>query len=122
MDFIKMAARVSGLDPGWYSNGREFLNNLTPIDSGKTPAEEKAGTSLPGDNPEGVNQYVGTSPQKLLAKLRSEDLTPEDKSEIEHALQIHSACTGDAIGGNVERRLGLKGPKSPAPKPLPFKL
>jgi len=122
MDFIKMAARISGLAPEWYSSGREFLNNQTPIDSGKTPAEERAGTSLPGDNPEGVNQYVGTSPQKLLAKLRTEDLTFEQIAEIEHALQIHSACTGDFIGTKAEQALGLKPPKPPAPKPPPFKL
>lgn len=129
MDLAAIAKRLVSAEqiatsstPEWYSSGREFLDNPPPIDPGRTPAEDKAGVSLPGDTPEGVNQYVGTSPQKLLAKLRSENLTSEQRDEIQHALQIHAACTGDGIWGPAERRLGLKPPKPRGLKPPPFKL
>lgn len=89
-----------------YSDMRGFLTDDQPPDPARTPDEEKAGVSLPGDPVESsseINRYIGKNPQSLLRILQSGSLSQEQESLVTEAISVFEAISGENLTGGVQR-------------------
>jgi len=90
---------------------------MPQVDSGRTPAEERARVALPGDSVEGIsNPYVGKNPQTVLHLLQSGTLPPDQEILAREAVAIFDGFSGDYLTGGIERSVPIskKGPSARA--------
>ena len=84
---------------------RDLLNEISPVNPGRSPEEDAAGAALPGDAAVAVsidNPYVGKNPQGLLRLLRSRSLGPEEEGQVRQALILFEGFSGDRVSGGMD--------------------
>lgn len=87
-----------------YSNIRDFVHDDQPLEPARTPDEELAGVSLPGD-PVYIpyNPYIGKNPQSLLKLLSSNTLDKLDVTLVREAISTFELFSGEKLSGGMIR-------------------
>ena len=83
---------------------RDLLNEISPVNPGRSPEEALARAALPGDTVVAIdNPYVGKNPQGLLRLLRSGSLGSDEEGQVRQALVLFEGFSGDRVTGGMDR-------------------